>query len=81
MKVESVSEEISIPSQNWTPDGGRSSFDDDDDRSVEESEEEKERSSAKEKVKSSAPLVRPTSGSGADGLGADGETGRERRGG
>ena len=80
MKVESVSEEISASSQKWTPDGGRDHVFDDD-RSVEESEEEKERSSAKEKVKSSAALVRPTSGSGADGLGADGETGRERRGG
>ena len=27
MKVDPVSEEISIPSQNWTPDGGRNSLD------------------------------------------------------
>ena len=27
MKVESVSEEISTPSQKWTPDGGRNSLD------------------------------------------------------
>ena len=33
------------------------------------------------KEESSAAMARPTSGSGADGLGADGETGRERRGG
>ena len=74
MGVESVSEEISASSQKWTPDGGRDHVFDDD-----RSEEEKEIFSAKEK--SSAALVRPTSGSGADGLGADGKTGRERRGG
>ena len=42
---------------------------------------EKEKSSATEKEKSSAAMAMPTSGNGADGLGVDGKTGRERRGG
>ena len=71
MKVDPVSEKILIPSQNWTPDGGRNSLND---YSLGDQSEE-------EKVKSSAAKARPTSGSGADGLGADGETGRECRGG
>ena len=65
MKVESVFEEILAPSQIWTPDGGRNSL---------------ARRSA-EKEKSSAAMAMPTSGNGADGLGVDGKTGRERRGG
>ena len=75
MEVESVSEEISTSSQiwMWTPDGGREPGDlmgcccDDDDDG--------------KKEKSSAAMAMPTSGNGADGLGVDGKTGRERRGG
>ena len=73
MKVGSVSEEISSPSQKWTPDGGRdSAFSTIEttktmikglDRVPGDEEEEK----------SAAAMARPTSGSGAR---VDGETGR-----
>ena len=55
MKVGSVSEEISVPSQKWMEDAVR-------------------------RESSRRPRSRPTSGNGA-GLGVDGKTGRERRGG
>ena len=57
MKVGSVSEEISSPSQKWTPDGGRSSFDDRLEEEKLDSGTEKVKSSA-EKEKSSAAMVK-----------------------
>ena len=76
MKVDPVSEKMSTPSQNWTPDGGREHVFDNLDFL-----DEDERSSEKVEKKSSVAMVRPTSGNGADGLGVDGKTGSERRGG
>ena len=66
MEVESVSEEISTSSQIWMwTPDGGREPGDDDGK----------------KEKSSAAMAMPTSGNGADGLGVDGKTGRERRGG
>ena len=54
MKVGAVSEEISAPSQNWTPDGGRNSLDD---RSEEEKLDSGTEESSAEKEKSSAAMA------------------------
>ena len=77
MKVGSVSEEISAPSQKWTPDGGRdSAF-----LTIETTKtmiKGLDRVPGDEEEESAAAMARPTSGSG---VGADGETGRVGRGG
>ena len=69
MKVEPDSEEILAPSQKWTPDGGRSSFDDEVGVGLGEGEGE---------VLSGHGLGQPRA---AVPRGADGETGRVGRGG